>query len=236
MEDRPASAAMWRYVAAQTARLDDAGRRGDRASSAPAGGGLLTDRARLARAPAGRARSAAAGPAACCAPPTDGSRSRSPVPTTSRRYRRGSTTSRTRATPARAMPWTLVEETVRSRPATELVERGALLGMACCRRRRTDRSAANHRRVGRFGPAATRRRRPRRQPGSTLGGPARRATPAPARGAGDQGRERRPSRWWPTARRVLRSAPCGCRLRDARLVDRRRPRPTAGVCSSRPTW
>ena len=129
MEDRPASVGMWRYVAAQTALLDDRG--AALSDQFGAGGrGLLTGR-RGCSSSRRRAPSAAAGHAVCCAPLTDGLRSRSPRLADDLTAIPAWLDGRIDEGDALGDPWTLVEEQVSSRSAVELVERGALLGLAC---------------------------------------------------------------------------------------------------------
>ena len=120
---------MWRYVAAQTARLDERGAAVTE-QFGEGGRGLLTDRARLlGLPPAGKVssggachllRAADGWIAVSLARPDDIAAIPAWLDDESHPVDAGIENE-----------WPLVEETVRSRPATELVERGALLGIAC---------------------------------------------------------------------------------------------------------
>ena len=128
MEDRPASVGMWRYVAAQTALLDDHG--AALTDQFGAGGrGLLTGRARMLELPP--AGTVSSGGACRLLRAADGwiaiSLARRDDLTAIPAWLDG----RIDEGDALGDPWTLVEEQVSSRSAVELVERGALLGLAC---------------------------------------------------------------------------------------------------------
>jgi hypothetical protein len=119
---------MWRYVAAQTALLDDRG--AALSDQFGAGGrGLLTGRARMLELPP--AGTVSSGGACRLLRAADGwiaiSLARRDDLTAIPAWLDG----RIDEGDALGDPWTLVEEQVSSRSAVELVERGALLGLAC---------------------------------------------------------------------------------------------------------
>ena len=129
MKDRPASAAMWRYVADQTARLDKRGAAlADRFGAD--GRGLLTDRARLLRLPSSGTvssggacrllRAADEWIAVSLARPDD-------ITAIPAWLDDGSVDPDVVGDD----PWGVVEAHVRSRAGAELVERATLLGLAC---------------------------------------------------------------------------------------------------------
>ena len=129
VEDRPASAAMWRYVSAQTARLDERGA-GLVGRFGAGGRGLLTDRARvLGLPPAGTISS---GGACRLLRAADGwiavSLAR-PDDITAVPAWLGD--ERVDPNDLGDDPWGVVEEHIASRSGTELVERATLLGLAC---------------------------------------------------------------------------------------------------------
>jgi len=129
VKDRPASAAMWRYVAAETARLDERGAAlADRFGAD--GRGLLTDRARLLRLPSSGTvssggacrllRAADGWIAVSLARPDD-------ITAIPAWLDDGSVDPDVVGDD----PWGVVEAHVRSRAGAELVERATLLGLAC---------------------------------------------------------------------------------------------------------